>query len=82
VRADGTLAGSALRMDKAVANMVYAGIGLTEAVMAATRVPAEVVGRPDLGRIEIGSAADLVWLGEDLITRGSWIRGQRAYFRP
>src|SRR5262249_28575776 len=35
VRADGTLAGSALRMDRAVANMVAKGIGLAEAVAAA-----------------------------------------------
>ena len=35
VRAGGTLAGSALRMDVAVANMVHAGAGLPQAVAAA-----------------------------------------------
>ena len=69
VRADGTLAGSALRMDAAVANMVAAGIGLAEAVCAATRIPADLIGRPDLGRIAPGAAADLAWLGDDLRTR-------------
>ena len=45
VRADGTLAGSALRMDTAVANMVSVGVGLADAVAAATRIPADLFGR-------------------------------------
>jgi N-acetylglucosamine-6-phosphate deacetylase len=79
VRADGTLAGSALRMDAGVANMVAAGIGLPQAVAAATRVPADLVGRPDLGRIAPGAIADLAWLGDDLRTRATWINGERVY---
>jgi N-acetylglucosamine-6-phosphate deacetylase len=79
VRADGTLAGSALRMDAAVANMVAAGIGLTEAVAAASRVPADLIGRPDLGRIAPGAAADLAWLDDDMRTRATWIGGELAY---
>jgi N-acetylglucosamine-6-phosphate deacetylase len=81
-RADGTLAGSSLRMDAAVANMVTAGVGLAAAVAAATRVPADLIGRPDLGRIAPGAAADLVWLDEDLRTRATWISGARVYPRP
>jgi N-acetylglucosamine-6-phosphate deacetylase len=79
VRADGTLAGSALRMDVGVSNMVAAGVGLQAAVIAASRVPADVIGRPDLGRISEGAAADLVWLGDDLRTRATWIAGEVAY---
>jgi N-acetylglucosamine-6-phosphate deacetylase len=79
VRADGTLAGSGLRMDAAVANMVTAGIGLAEAVAAASRVPADLIGRPDLGRIAPGVAADLAWLGDDLRTRATWIGGDLVY---
>ena len=78
-RADGTLAGSVLRMDQAVANMVAAGAGLPEAVAAATRIPADLIGRPDLGRLVPGAAADLVWLGDDLRTRATWVAGQRVY---
>ena len=81
VRADGTLAGSALRMDAAVANLVSAGVGLATAVAAATRIPADLIGRPDLGRIEAGAAADLVWLDDDLRTRATWIGGELAYSR-
>jgi len=76
VRNDGTLAGSGLRMDAAVGNLVAAGIGLVEAVCAATRVPADLIGRPDLGRIAPGAAADLVWLGDDMRTRATWIGGK------
>jgi N-acetylglucosamine-6-phosphate deacetylase len=79
VRADGTLAGSALRMDVGVANMVTAGVGLPSAVTAASRIPADVIGRPDLGRIGQGAAGDLVWLGDDLRTRATWIAGEVAY---
>jgi N-acetylglucosamine-6-phosphate deacetylase len=79
VRDDGTLAGSALRMDIGVANLVAGGIGLAEAVAAASRVPADLIGRPDLGRIAPGAAADLVWLGDDLRTRATWIGGELVY---
>jgi len=79
VRADGTLAGSALRMDVGVANMVASGIGLAEAVAAASRVPADLIGRPDLGRIAPGTSADLAWLGDDMRTRATWIDGELVY---
>jgi N-acetylglucosamine-6-phosphate deacetylase len=82
VRGDGTLAGSGLRMDAAVANLVSAGIGLAEAVCAASRIPADLIGRPDLGRIAPGAAADLAWLGGDLRTRATWIGGELAYANP
>jgi N-acetylglucosamine-6-phosphate deacetylase len=78
-RADGTLAGSVLRMDQAVANMVAAGAGLPAAVAAATRIPADLIGRPDLGRLVPGAAADLAWLGDDLRTRATWVAGKRVH---
>ena len=81
VRASGTLAGSALRMDVAVANMVRAGAGLPRAVAAATRIPADLIGRPELGRIAPGALADLTWLGEDLRTRATWVAGELVYSR-
>ena len=79
VRASGTLAGSALRMDVAVANMVRAGAGLPQAVAAATRIPADLIGRPDLGRIIPGARADLTWLGESLRTQATWVAGEPVY---
>jgi N-acetylglucosamine-6-phosphate deacetylase len=82
VRADRTLAGSALRMDLAVANLVSLGISLVTAVTAATRIPADLIGRPDLGRIAPGAAADLVLLGDDLRTRTTWVAGEIVYPAP
>jgi N-acetylglucosamine-6-phosphate deacetylase len=79
VRADGTLAGSALRMDVAVGNAVACGVSLPAAVAAATRIPADLIGRPDLGRLAPGAAADLVWLGPDLRTRATWVAGRLAF---
>ena len=79
MRLDGTLAGSALRMDAAVANMVAAGAGLADAVAAATRIPADLIGRPDLGRIRPGAAADLVWLDDGLRTLATWVDGDMVY---
>ena len=77
-REDGTLAGSVLRLDDAVAHAVGLGVDLATAVAAASTVPADLVGRPDLGRIAVGATADLVWLGDDLRTRASWVGGVRV----
>ena len=79
VRPGGTLAGSALRMDQAVGNAVAVGLGLPEAVAAATRIPADLIGRPDLGRLAAGAAADLAWLGDDLRARATWVGGEQVY---
>jgi N-acetylglucosamine-6-phosphate deacetylase len=78
-RADGTIAGSGLRLDAAIANVVAAGVDLRSAVDAASRLPADIVGRPDLGRIAAGATADLVWLGDDLAARATWLAGRLAY---
>jgi N-acetylglucosamine-6-phosphate deacetylase len=79
VRSDGTIAGSALRMDSAVANMVATGIGLAEAVAAGTRIPADLIGRSDLGRIAPGAVADLTWLSDHLRTIATWVGGQQVF---
>jgi N-acetylglucosamine-6-phosphate deacetylase len=79
IRADGTLAGSALRMDAGVANMVAVGVDLVTAVTAATRIPADLLGRPDIGRIAPGASADLAWLDDDLRTLATWIGGDVVY---
>jgi N-acetylglucosamine-6-phosphate deacetylase len=79
LRGDGTLAGSALRMDRAVANAVHCGVSLPDAVAAATRIPADLIGRHDLGRLRPGAAADLVWLSPELQTRATWIAGRLVY---
>ncbi len=79
VRADGVIAGSTLRLDEAVGNAVALGIDPARAVAAASAVPADLLGRPSLGRIVPGMAADLVWLGEDYRARATWVGGRLVY---
>lgn len=77
----GTIAGSTLTMDAAVRYAVeHCGAALEEAVAAASTRPADVLGRPDLGRIAPGAKADLVVLDEALhvrrvMRRGRWLYG-------
>lgn len=73
-----TLAGSAIALDDAVRNLVAAGIGLPDAVAAATRAPLAVIGVSDRGRLAVGQRADLVELDADLAVRrvmraGVWV---------
>jgi N-acetylglucosamine-6-phosphate deacetylase len=79
--ADGTLSGSALSMLQAVKNCVNeVGISLEEALRMASLYPARAVQLDKkFGKIEARSAAELVWLNEDLeikavFTNGSLIR--------
>jgi N-acetylglucosamine-6-phosphate deacetylase len=74
-RGDGRLAGSALTLDAAVRNVAGIGIDVGRAVDAASRVPADVLGRPDLGRIAPGAIADLVWWSPDLRPQRTWVHG-------
>jgi N-acetylglucosamine-6-phosphate deacetylase len=79
VRPGGGLAGSALRMDVAVANLAAAGVSLPALVSAATSIPADLIGCPHLGRIAPGAAGDLVWLGPGLQARATWIGGRQVF---
>jgi N-acetylglucosamine-6-phosphate deacetylase len=78
-RADGAIAGSVLRMDEAVGNAVSCGIDAATALSAATRVPADAVGRRDLGRLTPGARADLVWLDDDWRALATWVGGRLVY---
>jgi N-acetylglucosamine-6-phosphate deacetylase len=78
-RADGTIAGSSLSLDAAIRNLVGIGVPLEEVLDAATRVPADVLGRTDLGRIAVGAKADLVWWSDDLRPLKVWVDGKVAY---
>jgi len=82
LRADGTIAGSMLRLDQAIGNLVGLGIEPVEAVEAATRVPADLLGRSDLGRLEPGARADLVWLSDAWKALATWIDGAEVWRDP
>jgi N-acetylglucosamine-6-phosphate deacetylase len=72
---DGVLAGSVLTLPEAIRNLVGAGASLEAAVGAATRVPARLAGRPDLGTLAPGAAADVVVLDEDVAVRRVLVAG-------
>jgi len=67
---DGVLAGSVLTVPEAIRNLIRAGgATLEQAVDAATRVPARLAGRPDLGTLAPGAAADVVILDDNVEIR-------------
>lgn len=74
-RTDGTIAGSSLTLDAAVRNVVAQGIDAAAALRAATSVPADVLGRHDVGRLAPGARADLVWWDDELTVRATWVGG-------
>jgi N-acetylglucosamine-6-phosphate deacetylase len=78
--ANGTLAGSDLTMNRAVANAVeLLGLPVEEALRMASLYPAGFLGMDDwLGRIAPGYRADLVLLAEDFHVLETWIGGQRS----
>jgi N-acetylglucosamine-6-phosphate deacetylase len=78
---DGTLAGSVLTMDRAVGNLVAKGASLAAAVHAASRAPALLIGRPDLGRIAVGHPADIAVLDDDLSVIRTLVGGEEVDVR-
>jgi N-acetylglucosamine-6-phosphate deacetylase len=78
---DGTLAGSALAMDRAVALTVKdVGLPLEEAVLLATGNPARLLGEERArGAVAPGRRADLVLLGRNLRVRATWLEGKQVH---
>jgi N-acetylglucosamine-6-phosphate deacetylase len=80
--AQGVLAGSVLRLDEAVRNvMAFTGCSLEEASTAASATPARLAQRRELGRIGPGLTADLVLLDEATRVVGTVVDG-RVVFDP
>lgn len=62
---DGTLAGSSIHLMDALQRAIAFGIPFEKAVLAATFVPAKVIGMEnEIGRLEVGCRADLLILDE------------------
>ena len=78
--ADGTLAGSILRMDEAVRNMVaFSGCSPAEAVRMASTTPAEVLRIDhETGHLRRGYRADLILLDKELNVLETYIGGRRV----
>ena len=78
---DGTFAGSVLTMDAAVRNLVALGAGEVQALNAATRAPARLLGRPELGLLAPGARADVVILDDRLEVQATFVAGRQLHSR-
>ncbi len=77
---DGTLAGSVLTMDHAIANVVQrCGVTLEDAARAASTTPAALIGLADRGEIAVGRRADLAALDSELRCAATWIGGAAVH---
>jgi N-acetylglucosamine-6-phosphate deacetylase len=77
---DGTLAGSAPTMDRAVRNaMHFMGAPLQDAVLMASETSAEILNIPRKGRIRPGADADLVVLSADCTVVETIVAGETVY---
>lgn len=79
---DGTLAGSVLRLDEGVRNLIsFTGCSLAEASVSASATPARLARRDDVGRLAPGTLGDVVLLDQDLQVV-STVVGGRVVFDP
>jgi N-acetylglucosamine-6-phosphate deacetylase len=77
--ANGTLAGSAVTMERSIRNLVeFCGVSLEQAVRSASSNPARLMGCADRGEIVVGQRADLVALDADRRIEGVWLAGHRV----
>jgi N-acetylglucosamine-6-phosphate deacetylase len=81
--ADGTIAGSALRIDEALRNyMSYAQIPFAQAVVAATHAPARLIRHEgEMGRIARGARADLSFWDKEYEVTATMVGGRFVYNR-
>jgi N-acetylglucosamine-6-phosphate deacetylase len=76
----GAIAGSTLTLDESLRRAVQdVGVDIATAVSAVTEIPAGAIGRgTDLGRLQVGYAADAVILGSDLVVDQVFAGGRRV----
>jgi N-acetylglucosamine-6-phosphate deacetylase len=77
---DGRLAGSLLSLDRALRNLIsFTGCSLPEALSTVTQVPAGLLHLESwLGKLTIGSKADLVLLTGDARIARVWVHGKQV----
>jgi N-acetylglucosamine-6-phosphate deacetylase len=76
--ADGTLAGSVLRLNDAVKNLwENTDLSLQQVISAVTINPAKLIGMDsDIGSIEVGKKADITIFDENINIRATIIEGK------
>ncbi len=78
--ADGTFAGAHALIDQGVRLLCReVGMPLQQAVIPATRTPADAVGAPHLGRLQPGCAADLTLLNAELEPVRTLVAGREIW---
>jgi len=80
--ADGTLAGADISLPQSLACLAGLGVDAARALAMATRIPADLIGATDRGRIVNGARADLVLLSPDWTLRAVWQAGQSVPLGP
>lgn len=77
---ENTLAGSALTMDRGVANLLqWLSLPPEQVWAMATLNPARLLGLAGKGRMQVGADADLVLWDADLTARRTWVNGNTVY---
>ncbi|MBV8198348.1 MAG: amidohydrolase family protein [Candidatus Eremiobacteraeota bacterium] len=81
--ADGTIAGSALRIDDALRNyMSYAQIPFAQAIVAASHAPARLIGHEsEMGRVSRGTRADLSFWDREYGVIATMVGGRFVFNR-
>src|SRR5690606_326221 len=73
---DGTLAGATTLLDRALVNLVRAGVPAARAIASVTSEPARTLGLEDRGSLQVGRRADFVALDPTTCAlRRVWRRG-------
>lgn len=81
--ADGTIAGSVLKLNNAVKNLKEHGkLAMWQAVNAASLAPAQVIGESHRkGSLEAGKDADITLMTEDCTVQRTFVHGQTKYVK-
>lgn len=81
--ADGTIAGSVLKLNSAVKNLLdYAGLPVWEAVNCASRNPAAAIGQANKGTLEAGRDADIFLCDDRFAVSRTILRGKTIFMEP
>jgi N-acetylglucosamine-6-phosphate deacetylase len=79
---NGTLAGSIVRMDEALRNLMKCtGCSLRQAVAAASANAAGLLGAKGKGRLSAGADADLILMDENTNIMSTYVRGELVFSR-
>lgn len=73
--ADGTLAGADISLPQSLAHLRSLGVPLARALAMASRIPADLIGATERGRLVPGARGDLVLLGPEMGLRAVWLAG-------